>query len=229
MGRMQAAEAHTTCTTLNRHGISHPLPPIGPWLTCILFLVSLYSHQLLVRLACGSGEQYRSAAEEVTRGGWECSCCSFLALRVPLCRICHPLYTPRPPSCLQTHANLRRFSSGGDEPAEPSCLTYTDQDSCLEHACGWCSSSVLGDLGCVAEGLAKLVPQVRVRGEQQQQADSSTCAVAPPCLRYLPCCVHSLLLQASTPDFLVPAYPHCVPAAACRSTTHKHSPWQSAS
>jgi uncharacterized membrane protein YgcG len=51
-----------------------------------------------------------------------------------------------------------RFSSG-DEPVEPSCLTFTDQDSCLDHNCGWCSSSVLGDLGCLSEGFAKLVPE----------------------------------------------------------------------
>lgn len=55
---------------------------------------------------------------------------------------------------------------GDDEPSEPSCLTYTDEDSCLEHACGWCTSEVLGGRleveGCLAESVAKLVPTVGV-------------------------------------------------------------------
>jgi len=53
-----------------------------------------------------------------------------------------------------------RFSEG-DDP-EPSCLSYTDEDSCLEHECGWCSNSgVLGASieGCISESIAKLVPK----------------------------------------------------------------------
>lgn len=63
-----------------------------------------------------------------------------------------------------TVASPYRFAGSSDDPEpEPSCLTYTDQDSCLEHACGWCSSTgVLDDVfqGCLAESFAKLVPQV---------------------------------------------------------------------
>jgi hypothetical protein len=55
-----------------------------------------------------------------------------------------------------------RFSES-DDP-EPSCLAYNDEDSCLQHDCGWCSNSgVLGASieGCVSESIAKLVPKVR--------------------------------------------------------------------
>jgi hypothetical protein len=53
-----------------------------------------------------------------------------------------------------------RFSES-DDP-EPSCLAYNDEDSCLQHDCGWCSNSgVLGASieGCVSESIAKLVPK----------------------------------------------------------------------